>query len=213
LLRDELRAGIIPPAAEELASWEQFHSGAEEIALGGGRPIDEASATDYYHRNWGDASLDINGIEGGDAAQKRTIIPARARAKFSIRLAPGQNAVEIGNVTENLLRQAIPENADVDIDWDGVDAAAFDPTDPAFLLAAEALEETCGVPPALQRSGGSIPVLKDFYDRGIPTILSGFALSEDGVHAVDESFRLESLALCEAVSYKLYEKLALLPQA
>jgi acetylornithine deacetylase/succinyl-diaminopimelate desuccinylase-like protein len=207
LLRDELRAGIIPPTPEELESWAGFASGAAEIALGGGRPIDETAAMHFYERNWGDASLDINGIAGGDAVQKRTIIPARATAKFSIRLAPGQSANEIGNVTEGLLRSAAPANANVDIEWDGVDASVFDPQDPALLIASDALEETCGVAPALQRVGGSIPVLKDFYDRGIPTILSGFALAEDGIHAVDESFRLESLALCEAAAYKLYEGL------
>jgi acetylornithine deacetylase/succinyl-diaminopimelate desuccinylase-like protein len=208
LLRDELRAGIVPPAPEERESWKNFHSGAEEIALGGGRPIDEEAAAHFYDRNWGDASLDINGVAGGDALQKRTIIPASAKAKFSIRLAPGQVADEIGKAAERLLREAVPANADVDIRWDGVEAAAFDSNDPALLLAADALEEACGVAPVLQRVGGSIPVLKDLYDRGIPTILSGFALAEDGAHAVDESFRLESLALCEAASHKLFEKLA-----
>ncbi len=152
--------------------------------------------------------MDVNGIAGGDAIQKRTIIPADAMAKFSIRLAPGQSANEIGGISESLLRSAAPTNVNVNIEWNGVDATVFDPKDSALLIAADALEETCGVTPALQRVGGSIPVLKDFYDRGIATILSGFALAEDGIHAVDESFRLESLALCEAAAYKLYEKLA-----
>lgn len=208
VLRDELREGIIPPTAEELASWASFASGADEIARGGGRPIDDAAALHFYERNWADASLDINGVAGGDAIQQRTIIPAGAMAKFSIRLAPGQSANEIGDVTESLLRSAVPANADVNIEWDGVDATLFDPKDPALMIAADVLEETCGVAPALHRVGGSIPVLKDFYDRGIATILTGFALAEDGAHGVDESFRLESLAWCESASYKLYEKLA-----
>ena len=212
VLRDELRAGITPPTEQELESWTRFAPGAEVIAAAGGQPIDERAATDYYGRNWGDASLDVNGFAGGDAIQKRTIIPARATAKFTIRLAPGQSAQEIGAVTEKLLREAVPHNASVDIAWDGVDAAAFDPNDPALLLGAEALQEATGVAPALQRVGGSIPVLKGFFDRGIPTILSGFALADDGVHAIDESFRLESLAACEAASYALYEKLSALPK-
>jgi acetylornithine deacetylase/succinyl-diaminopimelate desuccinylase-like protein len=128
--------------------------------------------------------------------------------KFTIRLAPGQDSQAIAQATEDLLRSAIPKGADVEIAWEAVDAAVFDPKDPALLLGFEALEEATGTPPALQRVGGSIPVLKGFFDRKIPTILSGFALASDGVHAVDESFRLESLALCEAAAYKLYEKLA-----
>lgn len=208
LLRPELREGIIPPTKEELESWATFAPGTEVIAGSGGRPIDADAALHYYERNWGDASLDINGIAGGDAIQKRTIIPAYAHAKFTIRLAPGQDSKAIAAATERFLREAIPKGADVEIESEAVDAAVFDPKDPALLLGAEALEEATGTAPALQRVGGSIPVLKGFYDRGIPTILSGFALPNDGVHAVDESFRLESLALCEVSAYKLYEKLA-----
>lgn len=208
VLRDELRAGITPPTPEELESWATFAPGSVVIAESGGRPIDEDAALHYYERNWGDASLDVNGFASGDAVQKRTIVPATAKVKFTIRLAPGQDSRAIAETTESLLRSAIPAGADVDIDWEAVDAAAFDPKDPALVLGAEALEEATGIRPALQRVGGSIPVLKGFYDRKIPTILSGFALAGDGFHAVDESFRLESLALCEQSSYKLFEKLA-----
>ena len=208
VLRDELREGIIAPTTEELGSWATFAPGADVIAEAGGRPIDDYAATHYYERNWGDASLDINGLAGGDAVQKRTIIPADAHAKFTIRLAPGQNSQKIAATTESLLRSAIPDGATVDIEWEAVDAAVFDPKDPALILGAEALKAATGVAPALQRVGGSIPVLKGFYDRKIPTILSGFALASDGVHAVDESFRLDSLAACEAAAYQLFEKLA-----
>jgi acetylornithine deacetylase/succinyl-diaminopimelate desuccinylase-like protein len=208
VLRDELRVGIEPPTKEELESWATFAPGTEVIAEAGGRPIDDDAALHYYERNWGDASLDVNGFASGDAVQKRTIVPATAQVKFTIRLAPGQDSQAIARTTEELLRSAIPEAADVEIKWEAVDAAAFDPNDPALLLGFEALEEATGTPPALQRVGGSIPVLKGFYDRKIPTILSGFALASDGVHAVDESFRLESLALCEAAAYKLFEKLS-----
>jgi len=208
ILRDELRAGITPPTREELESWATFAPGTEVIAEAGGRPIDEQAALHYYERNWGDASLDVNGFSSGDAVQKRTIVPATAQIKFTIRVAPGQDSEAVAKTTESLLRSAIPDGADVEIEWDAVDAAVFDPKDPALLLGFEALEDVTGTVPALQRVGGSIPVLKGFFDRKIPTILSGFALPSDGVHAVDESFRLESLALCEAAAYKLFEKLS-----
>lgn len=208
LLRDELRAGIETPTPEELDSWATFPPGTEVIAEAGGRPISDDVAAIFYPRNWADASLDINGIASGDAVQKRTIIPATAQAKFSIRLAPGQKAAEIGAVAEKLLRAAIPENADVAIEWEGSDPAVFDPTSQPMKLAIEAFTEACGVTPALQRVGGSIPVLAGFYERGIPTILSGFALAADAFHAVDESYRLESLALGEASAHALYERLA-----
>lgn len=208
VLRDELRAGIIPPTKEELESWANFPPGTKVLAEADAQPISEDAALHYYERNWGDASLDVNGFAGGDAIQKRTIIPAFAQAKFTIRLAPGQDSKAIAATTESLLRSRVPDGAQVEIESEAVDAAVFDPKHPALLFAAEALEEATGVVPALQRVGGSIPVLKGFYDRGIATILGGFALANDSVHAVDESFRLESLALCEQAAHKLFEKLA-----
>jgi acetylornithine deacetylase/succinyl-diaminopimelate desuccinylase-like protein len=207
-VRDELRAGIIPPTKDELEAWAHFAPGAEVIAEGGGRPISGDVAAIFYERNWGDTSVDVNGIAGGDAVQKRTIIPATAQAKFTIRLAPGQKSSEIGAAAEALLRAAAPPDADVTIAWEGSEPAVFDPSSRPMQLALEALEEACGVQPALQRVGGSIPVLAGFYERNIPTILSGFALAADAFHAVDESFRLESLALCEASARTLYERLA-----
>lgn len=209
-LRDELRVGVKSPTDEELHSWATFPPGADVVAEAGGRPISEEIAAEFYPRNWADASLDVNGFASGDAVQKRTIIPATAHVKFSIRLAPGQSSDEIGATCARLLRAAVPPSADVSITWDGADPAAFDPTSRPMQLAIDAIAEATGMTPALQRVGGSIPVLAAFYQRGIPTVLSGFALASDAFHAVDESFRLESLALCEASSHALYTTLAAL---
>ncbi|MGH2734791.1 MAG: peptidase dimerization domain-containing protein, partial [Actinomycetota bacterium] len=211
-LRDELRKGIIAPAPEELASWKDMPPAAELFAQIGGLPIHEGSAADYYEQNWADASLDVNGIEGGDALQKRTIIPATARARLTVRLAPGQSASEIASTLEQLLRDAAPGGAEVEIETDGSDPAVFEPSLPALELGRVALEEACGAPPVLIRSGGSIPVLAAFARRNIPTILSGFTRPEDAFHAPDESFRLESLRLGELAARALYRRLAALPR-
>jgi acetylornithine deacetylase/succinyl-diaminopimelate desuccinylase-like protein len=212
LLRDELRAGIEAPADAERASWAELPPAAELFEQIDGRPIHPESAASYYERNWADASLDVNGIAGGDAIQKRTIIPATATAKVTQRLAPGQRCDDIGPVLKRLLEEAAPSGAEVEMKIDGCDPASFDPNSPALTLAASALEEACGVPPALLRSGGSIPVLSAFAARGIPTILSGFALPDDAFHAPDESFRLESLRMSEASTRAIYAHLAKLPR-
>ena len=207
-LRDELREGLIEPADEELKAWAQLPSPAELFEQVGARPIYEQSAETYYTQNWADASIDVNGIAGGDAVQSRTIIPALANAKLSMRLAPEQRADDMGSTLERLIREAAPPNVDVEISWHGNDPAVFDPADPALQLGAEALAEACGTTPALIRSGGSIPVLTDFAERGIPTILSGFTLADDNFHAPDESFKLESLRMGEASARALYMHLA-----
>jgi acetylornithine deacetylase/succinyl-diaminopimelate desuccinylase-like protein len=63
------------------------------------------------------------------------------------------------------------------------------------------------------RSGGSIPVVAALAERGIPTVVTGFVLAEDGIHAPNESFRLRSLELGEAAARDLLNALAALPRA
>ena len=91
------------------------------------------------------------------------------------------------------------------------DPALFDPRDPALRLAAGALEKACGTAPALVRIGGTLPLLAVLAERGITSIVSGFALPEDAFHAPNESYRLESLRLGEAAARELYVALAGLP--
>jgi acetylornithine deacetylase/succinyl-diaminopimelate desuccinylase-like protein len=78
------------------------------------------------------------------------------------------------------------------------------------VAAARALERAAGRPPVVVRSGGSIPILSAFAGRGIPTVVGGFALPEDRIHAPDESYRLESLDMGLRAARALYEELAAL---
>jgi acetylornithine deacetylase/succinyl-diaminopimelate desuccinylase-like protein len=209
VLREELRVGIQPPAPQEEESWAQLPPGEGVIRELGGRPLTAESGDQFYRRNWSDASIDVHGISGGDAFQHRTIVPPTADCMVSMRLAPGQSAREVQEVLVRLLREAAPEGAEVEITATGTgEPAAFDPNEPALKLAVEAMEKACGTAPLLVRSGGSIGVLATLADKGIPTILSGFGLPDDHLHAPDESFRLESLRLGEASARKLYAALA-----
>ena len=207
-VRDELREGIAPPAPEELAAWEKLSHGDDVIAEVGGRPIAPHSGSTYYPKTWADASVDINGFLGGDAIQRRTIVPIEAAAVVSIRLAPGQSASKTVGKMQDLLMKGAPKGADVTFEPVFGEPALFDPSLPAIQLGAEAIGKACGSPPVFVRSGGSIPVLAGFAARGIPTILSGFALSDDRIHAPDESYRVESLELGTRASQELYAALA-----
>jgi acetylornithine deacetylase/succinyl-diaminopimelate desuccinylase-like protein len=204
-LRDELRAGIEPPAEAERISWERLPPGTQVISDVGGREAYPGAAGEYYERNGADASLDVNEIIGGEP---RTVVPSVARAAVSLRLAPGQRAEEIGAVLERLLRDAAPPDADVTMKWHLADPSLFEPDLPALVLAAQALERATGTAPALVRSGGSIPVVAEFAARGIPTIVSGFALPDDDIHTPNESYRLESLELGERSARELLNALA-----
>jgi acetylornithine deacetylase/succinyl-diaminopimelate desuccinylase-like protein len=211
-LRPELRAGILEPSPDEVRSWSHLPAGSEVISEVGGRPLDENSARDYYRHNWADASIDVNGFAGGDAVQRRTIVPATAQVVVSMRLAPGQDSEQMAKVLQELMLSAAPDGTEVvEVLMDRGDPAVFDPATPALQLAQSAIERATGKAPALVRSGGSIGVLAAFAKRNIPVVLSGFSLAEDAYHAPDESFRIESLRLGEASARALYEELAKLP--
>ena len=210
LLRDELRKGVVPPAAEEIESWKKLPDPAALFEEAGGRPIHPRSAETYYAQNWSDASLDVAGIDGGDAHQQRTIVPAEAWAHFNVRLAPTQDFEEMKAMIEELVMSGAPPNADVEYSSHGEGGAVFDANDPAVKLAAEAMAEACGAEPALIRSGGSIAALAGFAKKKIPAVLSGFTLTEDALHAPNESYRLESLELGEKSARLIYERLGTL---
>jgi acetylornithine deacetylase/succinyl-diaminopimelate desuccinylase-like protein len=213
LLRDELRAGRIEPTAVERESWATLDSGAVVLEEVGASALSEASARDFYTRNWSEPSFDINGIATGDAQLPRTILLGSARAMISIRLAPGQDAEQIRDTAERLIRAATPAGAELTITRHGLGRPAlFDPELPALKLARAAIHRATGADPVLVRSGGSIPILATLGDRGIPTILTGFSLPADDLHAPNESYRLASLYLGEAAAERLYAALSELGQ-
>ncbi len=206
-LRDELRAGISPPAEAERVSWERLPPGAQVLSEAGGREAYPGAGAEYYERNGADASLDVNQVVGGEP---RTVVPSVARGTVSLRLAPGQRASEIGPALERLLRDAAPEQADVTIHWHLADPSLFEPDLPAITLAAQAIERATGAAPALIRTGGSIPVVAEFAARNIPTVVSGFGLPDDDIHAPNESYRLESLELGARTARELLTSFAAL---
>src|SRR4051812_37338829 len=207
-MRPELRAGIEPPAAEERDSWSRLKPGDEVLSEVGGRPVHPGAGGEYYERNGADASLDVNLIGGGEP---RTVVPSTARAVVSLRLAPRQRSAEIQPVFERLLRSAVPEGAEVELSWHLAEPSLFNVNEPAIRLAAGAIERACGIAPVMQRSGGSIPIVAELASAGIPTVVGGFALPDDAIHAPNESYRLESLRLGAATARELYTALAELP--
>jgi acetylornithine deacetylase/succinyl-diaminopimelate desuccinylase-like protein len=205
-VREELRAGITAPDPAELASWERLPAGADELAAVGANPVGDPSQ--FWARTGADASLDVNEIRGGEP---RTLVPATAHATLSLRLAPRQDPDRMAEALTGLLRAAAPPYAQVDIATQPAAPALFDASHPSVTLAAQAMKQAVGVAPVLTRSGGSIPAVAELAHRGIPTIVSGFALAEDRIHSPDESFRLESLQMGERAARELYLALAALP--
>jgi acetylornithine deacetylase/succinyl-diaminopimelate desuccinylase-like protein len=186
-LPDELRAGVIPPTEEELRSWQELDPGSVVLAEAGARPKDVDAAEDFYLRTFAGPAVDVNGIQGGEPALTKTVLPVLAEANVSIRLAPGQDAEQIAAAFERLLREAAPEGAELEIERRSASPPGLIPPDsPAVRLAQDAFERVLGRRPLLLRSGGSIPLVPALAERGIPTILTGFALPDANMHSPNE---------------------------
>src|SRR5215211_4829000 len=208
-VREELRAGVAPPGEVERESSQRLPSGAEMLAEAGAVEVTAGAAGEFWERTGGEPSVDVNMLMAGEP---RTVIPSVARAQLSMRLAPGQRAPAMAAQLERLLREAVPEGAELSVDLDLADPALFDANDSALQLAAGAFERACGTPPAFVRLGGTLPLLAVLAEQGTPTIVSGFALGADAFHAPNESYRLESLRLGELTARELYRSLADLPR-
>jgi acetylornithine deacetylase/succinyl-diaminopimelate desuccinylase-like protein len=211
-LRDELRAGAIPPTSEELAAWAQLPSGAEQLAQQGAAPIASGAADEFYLRTFADTSLDVNGIAGGSPDLVKTVLPVEARANVSIRLAPGQDPVAIQEIFEHLLRDGLPEGADLEITIKNRARPALTPTDSrAIGLAGDAFEHVVGARPFLVRSGGTLPIYASLVARGLPTIATGFGVeSECNVHAPNENVPDDMLDVGVATMREVFARLGAL---
>ncbi len=208
-LREELCAGVAPVSPAELEAWKRLPSGDTILAEVGARPLHPGAGAEFRTRNGAQPSVEVDWIEGG---APRTIVPARAQAFVTMRLAPRQDPGEMRAQLEALLRADLPEGAEMELSWLSGAPALFEPELPAIRLAAEAIDRATGLHTAFVRSGGSIPVVAEFAARGIPVIVTGFGLADDDIHAPDESYRLESLELGLKASREMLLAFADLPR-
>jgi acetylornithine deacetylase/succinyl-diaminopimelate desuccinylase-like protein len=209
LLRDEMRAGILPIPDAERAMWPVLDDPDRPLTGVGARPIAPDSGRRYFEITGWEPTFEVDEIRAGDP---RTVIPAEASAYITIRLAPGQRWREVLEVAQRLMLDAAPANADVTFDIEhGVDAAGFDPESDVLRAGRRAFEKAFGAPPTLVRMGGSVPLLDVLAKRGIETIFTGFAGARDRIHAPNESYALESLEMGRVAARALYEELASLP--
>ena len=193
----ELRAGAIPPSEEELAAWAQLPSGSEQLSHYGATPIASGAGEDFYLRTFADTALDVNGIASGSPDLVKTVLPVEARANVSIRLAPGQDPDAIRAAFERLVRDGLPDGAELDITLKNSGRPALTPTDAsAIRIAGDAFEHVIGARPLLVRTGGTLPIYAGLVARGLPTLATGFGIeSECNVHAPNENVPVGALEL------------------
>jgi acetylornithine deacetylase/succinyl-diaminopimelate desuccinylase-like protein len=208
-LVEPLRRGIAAPTEQELADWRELPPGEDELAGQGARPMDARAAEEFYVRTFAEPTFEIHGIEGGSPRLQKTVIPVEAIANVSMRLAPGQRVEEIAPEFERLLREAAPAGADLTIErWSTSEPGLVPPDSKAIRLGLDAFERVLGRRPALIRSGGTLPIVPAFSDRGIPVIVTGFGLPDSQIHSPNERLRAEYVPLGIATARELFRELA-----
>ena len=204
-LVEPLRKGIAAPAAEELQGWALLPSGADELAEQGARAKDSRAADDFYVRTFAEPALDVNGIATGSPHLQKTVLPVEAVANLSIRLAPGQKVEEIAPEVERLLREAAPDNAELEVElWSSAQPGLVPPDSDAVQLGLAAFEKALGTRPALIRSGGTLPIVPALANNGIPTVITGFGLPDSQIHSPNERLVAEYVSLGIAAARELY---------
>jgi acetylornithine deacetylase/succinyl-diaminopimelate desuccinylase-like protein len=211
LLPDQLRVGRTALGQAEVDSLQKLPKGWELLDDAGATPLDAKAADDFYDRTWAEPSLDVNGIRGGKPEFVNTTLIVEAEARFTIRLAPGQNPETIADSVEKLIRAAMPETAEVELIRENSAAPGeFSADSPAIQLGMDAFKKATGVRPLLVRVGGTLPIYPALAAKGIPTIGTGFALRESNVHSPNERLRVEDIDRAVAAATELYRSLAAL---
>jgi len=186
------------PAPAERDAWARlpFDEAAFLAALGTDVAPGEAGVP-LLERLWVRPTLDVHGIAGGFTAEgMKTVIPARAVAKVSMRLVPDQDPGRIFRRFARFVQRQAPPGVRVEVrHLASTPPVVTSPDAPAARAAARALEETFGRPPVYVREGGSVPVVAAFVRAlKVPAVLMGFGLPDDNLHAPNEKFALRNFA-------------------
>lgn len=190
-----------------------------------GLPFDEAKfaqqlgvngltgEADYttLERRWARPTCDINGLWGGYQGEgAKTVLPAKAAAKFSFRLVPNQDPQKLTRSLKQFLESMLPPGIEMElVDHHGAPGVVF-PLDSPYMSAAQnAIEAAFGAPPVFIREGGSIPIVNAFAkELDCDVLLLGWGLDDDNPHSPNEKFNLEDFHRGTRASAHLWNELA-----
>jgi acetylornithine deacetylase/succinyl-diaminopimelate desuccinylase-like protein len=186
---------VAEPADEEKDSWRRlpFDERAFVTKDVGASGLSGDANYSVLERLWSRPTFEVHGIAGGfTGAGSKTVIPATATAKLSFRLVPKQNPDKCIAALRAFLASNTPAGIQLNLKvLNASPAIQVRPDHPAIKIAARAFADILGKPTVFTRNGGSIPVVGDFATHlGIPTILMGFGLPDDGLHSPNEKYAL-----------------------
>jgi len=200
---------VVPPSAKEREAWARLPFDEAEYTQKemGARELVGEPEIPLFERLWARPTLEVHGIRGGFTGEgAKTVIPARAVTKISARLVADQRPDEATAQLKEAVRRATPKG--VTAEWKPIHSAApslVNPDNPFIRAAAEAMGEVFGKQTVYIRSGGSIPIV-GLFDQclGIPSVMLGFGLPDDNLHAPNEKLHLPNFYRgIEAVAHYL----------
>jgi acetylornithine deacetylase/succinyl-diaminopimelate desuccinylase-like protein len=183
------------PSGDEMAAWRRLPFEEHEYLTSEMKAHGLTGEPEYtiFERLWSRPTLEVHGIRGGFTGEgAKTVIPARAVAKVSLRIVPDQKPDVVSSQMARAVEGACPRG--VKASWKMIHGAeaSITNTDSRFIkAAAEAMTEVFGNETVYTRSGGSIPIVGEFQRHiGIPSVMMGFGLPDDNLHAPNEKLYL-----------------------
>ena len=185
---------VRPLREEEREQWKQlpFNEKKYRKELGAPKLFGESGYT-TLERVWARPTFEVNGLLAGFTGEgAKTVIPATAMAKISMRLVPDQDPDKVANLFEAYLKKVAPKTVDVALTrMHGGKPWMADFDNPYVQAAGRAIEQGFGKSPVFNREGGSIPVVSTFQQElGVPSVLFGIGLPDENAHAPDEKLDL-----------------------
>jgi acetylornithine deacetylase/succinyl-diaminopimelate desuccinylase-like protein len=200
------------PTKAELKAWKKLpfkedHYRKTEV---GSKVLTGEPGYSVLYRTWARPTLEVHGMPGGFVASgAKTVIPARASAKVSMRLVPNQDPDDILKRYLAYVKKLTPKGIDLNVKVYSKGPACVVSTDNRFIQAAtEAMHDVFKKETVFIRSGGSIPIVTDFQDvMKLPSVMMGFGLPDDNLHAPNEKFHIPNFYRGIESIIRFFEKL------
>jgi len=186
---------VQPPSNKEREAWARLPFNEKEYKEKeiGAKDLVGEPGIPLFERLWARPTLEVHGIRGGFTGEgAKTVIPARALAKVSTRLVADQRPDEAGRQIQEAVKAACPKGVTAEFRIIHSAAPSLVNPDNRFIhAAADAMKQIFGKDTVYIRSGGSIPIVGSFdRDLGIPSVMMGFGLPDDNLHAPNEKMHL-----------------------
>jgi len=202
---------VRPLKDEERAEWKRlpFNETRYRKELGAPKLFGESGYT-TLERVWARPTFEVNGLLAGFTGEgAKTVIPATAMAKVSMRLVPDQDPAKIGDLFEAYMKKSAPKTVELTLTrMHGGKPWMADFNNPFVQAAGRAIERGFGKSPVFNREGGSIPVVSTFQQElGVPSVLFGIGLPDENAHAPNEKLDLGNFHSGIIAAAFLYEEI------